>query len=295
MVGVDGTAPLSEKGNQELEKIAAELPNVIDDESRQQVEDYRQACDNGKGPMVACFATGEYLALFEQKHSEAAELYRNVCFRDKNDKSPNGVLLDGSKAYPAGCFNLAKMTMTGKGGVKVDNAQAFQLFDRSCRGGHGGACFVQAQLMLQQAGQLGAGVPYDPPKAMELFEKNCVDLGDSVSCFTLASFLLRGERVSLSADNVSPQEARGFEDIKKRKNEKDRNRQSDDDTFNIARDPQKAERLLKTACDRGSHVTSCHNLAVMYKQGDEGVPVDDEKAEEYAKKTESLLHKFGGF
>jgi hypothetical protein len=35
-----------------IDKIAAELPNIIDDESRQQVEDYKQACDNGKGPMV---------------------------------------------------------------------------------------------------------------------------------------------------------------------------------------------------------------------------------------------------
>jgi DNA topoisomerase IA len=35
-----------------IDKLAAELPNVIDDESRQQVEDYKQACDNGKGPMV---------------------------------------------------------------------------------------------------------------------------------------------------------------------------------------------------------------------------------------------------
>jgi hypothetical protein len=35
-----------------IDRIAAELPNVIDDESRQQVEDYKQACDDGKGPMV---------------------------------------------------------------------------------------------------------------------------------------------------------------------------------------------------------------------------------------------------
>jgi hypothetical protein len=42
------------KGNEydAIDQIAAELPNVIDDESRQQVEDYKQACDNGKGPMV---------------------------------------------------------------------------------------------------------------------------------------------------------------------------------------------------------------------------------------------------
>ena len=38
-----------------IDKIAAELPNIIDDESRQQVEDYKHACDNGKGPMVRDF------------------------------------------------------------------------------------------------------------------------------------------------------------------------------------------------------------------------------------------------
>jgi hypothetical protein len=35
-----------------IDQLAAELPNIIDEESRQQVEDYRQACNNGKGPMV---------------------------------------------------------------------------------------------------------------------------------------------------------------------------------------------------------------------------------------------------
>lgn len=36
-----------------IDRLAAELPNVIDDESRQQVEDYKEACDNGKGPMAS--------------------------------------------------------------------------------------------------------------------------------------------------------------------------------------------------------------------------------------------------
>jgi TPR repeat protein len=149
-----------------IDRIAAELPNVIDDESRQQVEDYKQACDNGNGPVVACFATGEYLSLFERKHKEAAELYRNVCFRGKNDKSPNSVLVDGTMAYPAGCFNLAKMLMTGKGGILFDRAEAYQLFDRACRGGHGGACFLQAQILCTRPETLGKGVPHDPQKAM---------------------------------------------------------------------------------------------------------------------------------
>ena len=50
-----------------LDKLQEQLPSLIDDESLQQVEDYKQACDNGKGPMVACFATGEYVGMFERK------------------------------------------------------------------------------------------------------------------------------------------------------------------------------------------------------------------------------------
>jgi len=88
-----------------IDKIASELPNVIDEESKQQVQDYLEACDGGKGHMVACFAAGEYLSLFERKHNEAAELYRNVCHRPKTDKSPNSVMVDGTKAYPAGMMN----------------------------------------------------------------------------------------------------------------------------------------------------------------------------------------------
>lgn len=67
----DGDQPIypSPSGNQydEIDKIQAELPSIIDEESQQQVDDYIQACDNGKGPMVACFATGEYISMFERK------------------------------------------------------------------------------------------------------------------------------------------------------------------------------------------------------------------------------------
>lgn len=53
----------------EIDKLQAELPNIIDEESRQQVDDYIQACDGGKGPMVACFATAEYISMFERRVS----------------------------------------------------------------------------------------------------------------------------------------------------------------------------------------------------------------------------------
>jgi TPR repeat protein len=124
--GSKASSAVHARPNEEaFERLASKLPNVIDDESRQQVEDYRQACNDGKGPMAACFATGEYLSLYERKHKEAADLYRNVCFRDKTDKSINGVLVDGTKAYPSACFNLAKMTMTGQGLPQIDNAEFY--------------------------------------------------------------------------------------------------------------------------------------------------------------------------
>ena len=277
-----------------LDKIAAELPNVIDDESRQQVEDYRQACDGGKGPMVACFATGEYLSLFERKHREAAKLYENVCFRPKTDKSPNGVMVDRTKAYPAGCFNLAKMLMTGKGGVPADRFRAYELFDRACRGNHGGACYLQAQILCSRPGSLDPKIPHNPSKAMELYQKNC-DIGDSISCYTLGVMLLRGDRVNKDADNVSPQEARGQAPIQVRENEATRARSSDDVPYVIPRDPARAQKLLEQACETGAHVTSCHNLAVMYTHGDDGVPPNPERAEYFKRKTQQGIDTFGGF
>lgn len=244
---------------------------------------------------VACFATGEYISLFERKHKEAAELYRNVCFRPANDKSPNGQPVDGTMAYPAGCYNLGKMLMTGKGGIQYDRDEAYRLFDRACRGGHGGACYLQAQILCTRPGALGGkNIPHDPQKAASLYQKNCEELGDSISCYTLAAMLLRGERVTRETDNVSPQEARGEVPLQQRQNETDRARRPDEPRT-VSRDPARAEKLLKQACDVGGHVTSCHNLAVMYTHGDDGVPADAEKAAKYKAMTEEKIDVFGGF
>jgi TPR repeat protein len=271
----------------EIDELAAALPSIIDDESRLQVEDYKQACDGGKGPMVACFATAEFISLFERRHREAAELYRNVCFRPSTDKSPNRQLVDGTMSYPAGCFNLAKMHLTGKGLVSPDRYEGYQLLDRACRGGHGGACYYQAQILLTRPGSLDARIPHDPRKAAQLYQSVC-DTGDSLSCFTLATMLLRG-------DKVSPQEARGIVPIVKRVNEDDRTRDEKDNPYVIPRDPARAEKLLQQACARGGHVTACHNLVVMYMHGDDGVPPNPELAEKYKKITQEQIDIFGGF
>ena len=277
-----------------IDQIAADLPNIIDAESKQQVDDYRQACNNGQGPMVACFATAEYLSLFERKHQVAAELYRTTCFRPKTDKSPNGVLVDGTKAYPPGCYNLAHMLMTGKGKTTFDRGEAYQVFDRACRGGHGGACHMQAKMLASPPGELGPTIPYNLQQAAKLYQNTCEN-GDSISCFTLAMMLLRGDNVAAEATNVSPEEARGITPIQQRLNEQDRRKQEADQRYALPRDPQRAEQLLRKACLESGHGTACHNLVVMYMHGDDGVPANPTKAEEFQKKVQDKLNQFGGF
>ena len=154
-------------------------------------------------------------------------------------------------------------------------------------------CSLQAQILCSPAGELGPGVPHNPRKAIELYQKVC-DEGDSMSCFTLASMLLRGDKISKEADNVSPQEARGVVPLEQRTNEANRARKAND-TKPIPRDPKRAEELLLRACITGSHATSCHNLAVMYTHGDDGVPADPLKAEEFQQKTDEMVRQFGGF
>lgn len=95
-------------------------------------------------------------------------------------------------SYPAGCFNLAKMLMTGKGGVVVDRFEGYQLLDRSCRGGHGGACYQQAQILLTRPGSLDSRIPHDPKKAMELYQKTC-DTGDSLRFVVLDRGMLNSQ------------------------------------------------------------------------------------------------------
>mmetsp|Transcript_5869 Transcript_5869/g.12331 ORF Transcript_5869/g.12331 Transcript_5869/m.12331 type:complete len:191 (+) Transcript_5869:877-1449(+) len=185
------------------------------------------------------------------------------------------------------------MRMTGKGGTKFDRKEGYDLFDRACRAGHGGSCHMQAKMLLSYPGTMGKGVPYDPEQAAKLLDNVCKE-GDPISCFTLATMLLRGDNVAAEADNVSPMEARGIVDIQPRRNEEDRKKSVNDERKALSRDPPRAEELLRNGCDRG-HAPSCYNLAVMYTQGDDGVPQSDEKADLYKKKTEEYVERFGGF
>jgi uncharacterized protein len=185
------------------------------------------------------------------------------------------------------------MLMTGKGG-EFDEKKAYDAFDRACQTGHGGACFIQAKMLLSPPGSFGDKVPYDPSKSMDLYQKVC-DTGDSVACFTLATMLLRGDKISMAATNATPAEAKGDVPVAKRTNEEDRSRSHEKETGYIPRDPKRAESLLLFGCETGSHAPSCFNLAVMYENGDDGIPKDSAKAEEFKTKTEKIINTFGGF
>lgn len=63
---------------------------------------------------------------------------------------------------------------------------------------------------------------------------------------------------------------------------------------NPDRQPVEAMNKLKFACKDGNHVKACHNLAVMYRVGDQGVPADAKKFEYYKAKTEELAKHMGG-
>lgn len=153
---------------------------------------------------------------------------------------------------------------------------------------------MQAKMLMSYPGSLGKDIPYDVPKAADLLKYVCEEKDDSVSCFTLATMMLRGDNVSSEADNVSPEEARGIQELQQRVNEPSREKVATDERKALKRDPLFAEQLLQRGCSRG-HAPSCYNLAVMYTQGDEGVEKDEEKAKNYQKKTEELVQRFGGF
>ena len=153
---------------------------------------------------------------------------------------------------------------------------------------------MQAKMLASYPGSLGKKIPHNPKRAAELLEGVCEN-GDSLSCFTLATMLLRGNHVNAEADNVTPDEARGLAPIKKRKNEDDRTKLADDPRVALERDPKRAQELLVKSCEQSGHAPSCYNLAVMYTQGDEGIEKDEAKAKKYQEKTEEFVEKFGGF
>lgn len=59
---------------------------------------------------------------------------------------------------------------------------------------------------------------------------------------------------------------------------------------NTNRNPVLAEEMLKIAC-KDCYAPACHNLAVMYRNGDTNIPANLQLYEDYKKKTISLMNE----
>ena len=63
-------------------------------------------------------------------------------------------------------------------------------------------------------------------------------------------------------------------------------------TEEAQRNPKKAVGLLEKAC-KSNHAPSCFNLAVLYKNGDEGVTKSEALFEQYKARTNELVKLYG--
>jgi hypothetical protein len=60
----------------------------------------------------------------------------------------------------------------------------------------------------------------------------------------------------------------------------------------VDRNPTLASQYYDKCCTH-NHAPSCHNLAVLYKKGDVGIPPNEEQFEKYKQRTESLIGSTG--
>ena len=78
--------------------------------------EFKQNCDDGNGDALACHSLGEWYAVVQEDHKNAADIYQKNCTKNK---------------YSASCFNLARLYLAGKG-VAQDDAKAAALSQKAC-------------------------------------------------------------------------------------------------------------------------------------------------------------------
>ena len=167
------------------------------------------------------------------------------------------------RKYAASCFNLGRLLLAGRGG-DVDEASAKRRFHQACDHPSGPGCHHLGLLYYKQG---------DKATGRKFLSKAC-DLRDAESCYIIGSNLLK-----IKPDSSETTTSR----------------------FSIAgwrrrpdppRDVLKAQACLEIACDEG-YAPACHNLAVLFKHGDDGVEPDNEKFQVFAKRTNDLVQAAG--
>uniref|UniRef100_A0AAV1VCV6 Uncharacterized protein n=1 Tax=Peronospora matthiolae TaxID=2874970 RepID=A0AAV1VCV6_9STRA len=149
----DGSAADVERVNQQLEDRHYE---------------FRSNCNEGEGDASACHSWGEWLAVVDKNYTDAAKMYELNC-------SKNG--------FPASCFNLGRLKLSGKGTAQND-VEAFKLFEKSCAKSHAAGCHHVGFMRTQ-----GVGCEKDFVKGLAAFKKAC-ERDDANSCNRVASMYL---------------------------------------------------------------------------------------------------------
>jgi len=171
--------------------------------------------------------------------------------------------------------------------VKEEYARSKVIYETNCfreKDPYFPSCFNLARLYLGGRG----GVEQSDKKAAELFEKAC-DCGHLQGCYHqgVLQFLLNegNQRKQLRAIDVM---ARACSEGEADSCYFAGSHYLDKKLASSIRNPEKAIDLLQMGCDR-NHAPSCYNLAILFKNGDDGVPADKQRYEEFKVKTETLV------
>jgi TPR repeat protein len=173
--------------------------------------------------------------------------------------------------------------------IEQDHAKAAKLLEKNCDGknNYGASCFKLGRFFL-----VGKGVEANDEQAFKRFEKAC-DNGISAGCHFLGMMLEEGklakdagrarQMFTKACENGDPESCfmMGQKLLA-----------DSVEGSHFKRDPPLAMQHLNTAC-RASHAPSCRLLAVMFKNGDEGVEPDVAKFEEYKQLTTDLVQLRG--
>eukprot|EP00794_Sanderia_malayensis_P008008 gene8007-8867_t len=175
-----------------------------------------------------CHELGEFFQIVERDMKEASNYFTTNC-EERN--------------YKPSCFSLGYLYFTSK---EKDYERALKYFQKGCGEYSPGSCNNAAMILLN--GHEKSNISKDINESIKYFETGC-DYGHSVSCFTLSTLYLTGNK-------------------------------------GIPKDLEKAHKLTAKSCDLG-HPWACANLSRMYQTGD-GVEKDETKAKKYRQLAEEL-------
>jgi TPR repeat protein len=200
-----------------------------------------RACDLGYAE-----ACGMAMQLLDQGDGATPDPARSLAYGDRACDAGVGVA----------CFNVGLKYLGGKGAA-LDTARALDRFLRGCdHGGPAGACAKAAEIL-----ERADGVPHDPKRAAELYDKAC--RGDSpTSCTNLGRLKLPTDptaAVALFEKACAAREPFGC--------------QARGESLEVV-DPVGAAGWYSRACNEG-HAPGCAAMARLVRQGRAGYGPDE--------------------